>query len=110
MNTWLLDENARDQFFVFNGNEVSVNWNNKNQDPDTVYSHQNWTDTYLQLSPFGTYLATFHKQGIALWGGNSWARLVRFVHPNVKLIEFSPNEEYIVTWSNEPIQGKDEVC
>ena len=38
-----------------------------------------------------------------LWGGSSWARLVRFVHPGVKLISFSPNENYVVTWSPEPI-------
>jgi translation initiation factor 3 subunit B len=25
------------------------------------------------------------------------------VHPGVKLIDFSPNERYLVTWSNEPI-------
>jgi translation initiation factor 3 subunit B len=42
-------------------------------------------------------------QGIALWGGPSWSKIVRFVHPGVKLIDFSPNERYLVTWSNEPI-------
>lgn len=30
-------------------------------------------------------------------------KIVRFPHPNVKLIDFSPNERYLVTWSNEPI-------
>ncbi len=51
----------------------------------------------------GTYLATFHRQGIALWGGPSWNKIIRFVHPGVKLIDFSPNERFLVTWSNEPI-------
>lgn len=57
---------------------------------------------YVSWSPKGTYLATFHKQGIALWGGPSWNKIVRFPHPNVKLIDFSPNEKYITTWSHEP--------
>lgn len=57
----------------------------------------------MQWSPLGSYLATFHAQGIALWGGPSWSKIVRFVHPGVKLIDFSPNERYLVTWSNEPI-------
>ena len=29
--------------------------------------------------------------------------MVRFVHPLVKLVAFSPNEKYFVTWSPEPI-------
>lgn len=64
---------------------------------------QYWTETYVQWSPLGTYLATFHRQGIALWGGPSWNKIIRFVHPGVKLIDFSPNERFLVTWSNEPI-------
>lgn len=57
----------------------------------------------MQWSPFGTYFVSIHRQGVQLWGGSSWARLVRFVHPGVKLISFSPNENYVVTWSPEPI-------
>jgi translation initiation factor 3 subunit B len=38
-----------------------------------------------------------------LWGGPSWKRIIRFVHPDVKLIDFSPNERFLVTWSCQPI-------
>jgi translation initiation factor 3 subunit B len=38
-----------------------------------------------------------------LWGGSSWKPQQRFAHPFVKLIDFSPCENYLVTWSNEPI-------
>ena len=38
-----------------------------------------------------------------LWGGPSWKPQQRFAHPLVKLIDFSPCEQYLVTWSNEPI-------
>ena len=48
-------------------------------------------------------LATLHRQGVRLWGGPSWSPLQKFAHPLVKLIDFSPNERYLVTWSNEPI-------
>lgn len=47
-------------------------------------------------------LATIHRQGVRLWGGTSWEPLQRFPHPVVKLIDFSPCENYIVTWSNDP--------
>jgi translation initiation factor 3 subunit B len=47
-------------------------------------------------------LATTHPQGVRLWGGSSWGHLQRFHHPFVTLIDFSPQENYLVTWSNEP--------
>ena len=66
---------------------------------------QNWTETYVSWSPKGTYLVTFHRQGVALWGGDSWNKIVRFVHQDVRYIDFSPNENYMVTWSNEPFMS-----
>ena len=51
----------------------------------------------------GTYFATLHRQGVRLWGGPSWEPQNRFAHPLVKLIDFSPNEQYLVTWSYDPI-------
>lgn len=48
-------------------------------------------------------LATLHRQGVRLWGGPTWQQQQRFAHPLVKLIDFSPCEQYLVTWSNEPI-------
>lgn len=57
----------------------------------------------MAWSPLGTYIATLHRQGVRLWGGPSWKPQQRFAHPFVKLIDFSPCENYLVTWSNEPI-------
>lgn len=48
-------------------------------------------------------MATLHRPGVRLWGGPSWSHLQRFAHPLVKLLDFSPNENYLATWSNEPI-------
>lgn len=70
--------------------------------PETL-STQNWTDLYTSWSPNGTYLATLHRQGVRLWGGQSWEHQQRFAHPLVKLLDFSPCEQYIVTWSHDPI-------
>ncbi|KAI8979412.1 eukaryotic translation initiation factor eIF2A-domain-containing protein [Mycotypha africana] len=103
LKSYLMDPQARDQFVMYKGDDVSIFWNRKTESPEHVYSRTNWTETYVQWSPKGSYLATFHTQGIALWGGPSWNKIVRFVHPGVKLIDFSPNERYLVTWSNEPI-------
>ena len=64
---------------------------------------QNWTELYVSWSPLGTYIASLHRQGVRLWGGPSWEHQQRFAHPLVKLIDFSPREQYLVTWSNEPI-------
>lgn len=47
----------------------------------------------------GTYLATFHKLGIALWGGEKFAQIIKFAHEGVSHIDFSPCEKYLVTFS-----------
>ena len=51
----------------------------------------------------GTFLTTFHQQGLQIWGGASWNRIQRFPHRLVRLIDFSPQETYLVTWSPAPI-------
>jgi len=60
---------------------------------------QDMTETYVTWSPHGTYLGTFHRQGVILWGTEKWEKVMRFQHPGVKLIEFSPRETYLVTFS-----------
>lgn len=58
----------------------------------------------------GTYLTTLHRQGVAVWGGPALDRLNRFAHPNVRLLDYSPNEKYLVTYSSqEPSNPRDSV-
>ncbi|KAJ3011033.1 Translation initiation factor 3 subunit b [Thoreauomyces humboldtii] len=102
LKSWLADPRARDQWVMMKGEEVSIYWNNKGDAPDLDHTRSNWSDMYVSWSPKGTYLATFHKQGMVLWGGPTWTKINRFAHPNVKLIDFSPNEKYVTTWSHEP--------
>ncbi|KAF9313816.1 Translation initiation factor 3 subunit b [Podila horticola] len=103
LKSWLADELGRDQMVIYRHNDVQVLWNMQKEQPQIAHSKPNWTETYIQWSPLGSYLTTFHTQGVALWGGESWKKIVRFFHPDVKLIDYSPNERYLVTWSNKPI-------
>jgi len=67
-----------------------------------------WTKSSIAWSPLGTYLATFHSQGILIWGGPQFEEVARFVHPGVKAIDFSPCEKYIVTSNFTPKKKKDD--
>lgn len=56
----------------FNGHDVQV------------YKRSFWTESFVQWSGQGSYLATVHRQGVAIWGGQSWPRITRFSHPGVR--------------------------
>ncbi|KAA8635135.1 hypothetical protein SMACR_03649 [Sordaria macrospora] len=99
---------GRDQFVMFRGETVGVFWNNEKDTPENIVDRQHWTETFVQWSPLGTYLTSVHAQGVQLWGGPSWTRQRRFAHPFVNLVAFSPNEKYLVTWSNRPISIPEE--
>jgi len=102
LHDWLLDKSARDQFVVRWGDETEIYINDLYPKPEQIYSRTRWTDNnnFVSWSPRGTYLATYHQQGIALWGGAKWSKQMRLAHLNVKLIEFSPKEKYLVTWNS----------
>ncbi|RZC52594.1 hypothetical protein C5167_021031 [Papaver somniferum] len=89
LQQWLTDVKARDQFVIRAGNDTEIFWNNPRQSgPDLWSSH-------------GTYFATVHTKGVAVWGGAAtFDRLSSCAHPQVKLIDFSPGEKYLVTYSS----------
>ncbi|EGX50728.1 hypothetical protein AOL_s00054g814 [Orbilia oligospora ATCC 24927] len=103
LRSWIGDVRARDQFVLFRGDTVGVYFNNKKDSPEMTVERQFWTESFVRWSPLGTYLTSLHPQGVQLWGGSSWKRMARFPHPAVNLVDFSPNEKYLVTWSNKPI-------
>ncbi|GAY44388.1 hypothetical protein CUMW_081790 [Citrus unshiu] len=110
LQKWLTDEKARDQFVIRSGTDTEVLWNDaRHLKPEPVYKRSYWTESFVQWSPLGTYLATVHRQGAAVWGGaNTFNRLMRYAHPQVKLIDFSPGEKYLVTYSShEPSNPRD---
>ncbi len=66
---------------------------------------QRWGELYTGWSPQGTYFTTLHRIGAALWAGKSFQNdpVHRFEHAGIRLIDFSPCEQYVVTFSPEPI-------
>lgn len=62
-----------------NGPSVTVQvWQNSAPEPTLLEERSRWTETYVKWSPLGTYLATFHKLGVALWGGPQFLQQARF--------------------------------
>lgn len=59
---------------------------------------QRFTDTFVKWSPLGTYIVTFHKQGVALWGGVNFGKVNKFPQNGTQFVEFSPREQYLVTY------------
>ncbi|CCU74826.1 unnamed protein product [Blumeria hordei] len=105
LRSWLADPSGRgrDQFVMYKDDHVQVFWNNEKDAPDSIVDRQHWTESFVQWSPQGTYLTSMHQQGVQLWGGPKWTRQKRFAHPYVNLVDFSPGEKYLTTWSNRPI-------
>lgn len=109
LKSWLLDPGFRDQFMIQTGGDYSVAFNNKNEAAEVVFSAQHWSDHYALWSPRGTFVCTIHRPGAAIWGGPKFGQLMKFHHNNVKLVDFSPCERYLVTWSPVPFHVKDGV-
>ncbi|KAI0264241.1 translation initiation factor eIF-3b [Gloeopeniophorella convolvens] len=105
LRAWLADPQGRDQYVTYRGDEVSIRWHGRPSQCETAYEDTNnlRTELYVSWSPLGTYIATLHRQGVRLYGGPSFQLQARFFHPLVRLIDFSPCEQYLVTWSHEPI-------
>jgi hypothetical protein len=100
LNSWLLDPKARDQYALRWADNTDIVWNEpgvERLEPD--FGKKGWTDTHVVWSPHGRYLACFHRMGIILFGGPQWQKLAKFGHEGVKLVDFSPCERYLVTWS-----------
>merc|ERR1719491_470161 len=60
-----------------------------------------WSDWRVQWSPRGSYVTTYHLQGVALWAGDDFTKKVRLPHQGVKAVEFSPTEDYVLLWNGE---------
>ncbi|KII93546.1 hypothetical protein PLICRDRAFT_121832 [Plicaturopsis crispa FD-325 SS-3] len=103
LRAWLADPQGRDQYVTYRGDDVDIHWHGKPAQCEIAISKPKWTELYVSWSPLGTYLATLHRQGVQLWGGPSWTGQQRFAHPLIRLLDFSPCEQYLVTWSHEPI-------
>ncbi|KAF7232196.1 hypothetical protein EG68_10574 [Paragonimus skrjabini miyazakii] len=110
LKSWLLNEFCRDQFVVVhdNGELGAVYWHSA-VEPSLVEERERWTEGWMRWSPQGTYLATMHTQGVIIWGGDEFQRIGRFTHPGVKLIEFSPMEQFMISLSPSASNPVDEM-
>ncbi|XP_076808792.1 eukaryotic translation initiation factor 3 subunit B-like [Clavelina lepadiformis] len=110
LHYYLEEEDCSDQFsIIYEGGQKTAILLNSTSGPSVVEERPRWTETYTRWSPKGSYLATFHGKGIALWGGEKFKQIQRFAHPGVQLIDFSPCERYLVTFSPMPEPGNDEM-
>ncbi|XP_015172077.1 PREDICTED: eukaryotic translation initiation factor 3 subunit B [Polistes dominula] len=111
LHYYLLEPDAYDQFCVLYGNGPAVSvqiWQNSAPEPTLLEDRPRWTETYVKWSPLGTYLATFHKLGVALWGGPQFVQQVKFSQRGVECIDFSPCERYLVTYTPRTDLGSDQ--
>ena len=100
LQSWTLDRRGRDQFVARYGDETEVSWNDAPRlTSEVAHARSFWSDRFVLWSPRGSYLATVHRQGVALWGGPEFVRLRRFAHAGVQRVDFSPAEKYLVTYS-----------
>jgi translation initiation factor 3 subunit B len=108
LKSWLADETGRDQFVIRhaanNAEETTVAWSELGRAPVSFYAGERekstgltWCELNVQWSPNGSYLGTFHRRGIALWGGPELSKLGRFAHDNVNRMSFSPCERFVLT-------------
>jgi translation initiation factor 3 subunit B len=104
---WLIEEpgQARDQYALRYSDMTEIFWNEGKKKAETHFRKKDMTETYVTWSPHGTYLGTFHRQGVILWGTEKWDKVMRFQHPGVKLLDFSPRENYLVTFSTQLAQN-----
>ena len=112
--SWLTDTQCRDQFVLRYLSETEVSWANlTGEEPTNVFTAQPeeegkvWCDSFVEWSPQGTYLTSYHPKGFKLWGGDKFKNEGKFEHPNVKLVDFSPCENFLVSYCFETLK-KDE--
>ncbi|XP_013774809.1 eukaryotic translation initiation factor 3 subunit B-like isoform X1 [Limulus polyphemus] len=106
---WLEDPDCYDQYSViYEGGAMSAVFLNSHPEPTPLRTRERWTESILVWSPLGTYLATFHQRGLALWGGEDFRQIMKFQHSRIQFIDFSPKENYLVTFSPEPDNRDDQ--
>lgn len=103
LRSWLTDPAGREQLFMHINETVNVNWFKKTEEPKLAGKLDHVQGGPARWSPKGTYLATMYNFGVQLNGGSSFNILAQFLHFSVKAFYFSPNEQYLVTFSDVPV-------
>lgn len=100
LKSWLENGFGYDQFSVMYNNGASTAiYLNTPGEPSLLQERERWTETYIRWSPLGSFIATIHSKGIAFWGGQNFEQIKRFGHTGVQMIDFSPCERFLITFS-----------
>lgn len=115
---WVLDQKGREQIMIRYQDETEVLWfDPMEKDPILIYGGERekmnkkvWCDSRVAWSSYGSFLVTFHRPGVAQWSGPEFTKKHRFMHGDVRFLEFSPDEEYMLTWNgSHPDEGDSEA-
>ena len=90
MHSWLQDPFQRDQFLIRYKDQVEVYWCDS-PSPQLVHdgkSDLSCSQPPIEWSPLGTYVVTYHGQGIMLHSGSSFTECGRFPHKDVQRVLF----------------------
>lgn len=108
--SWMSDRGCRDQYVIRYDRETEIYWAETKNPPVLAYGGERekksgkvWVQENVVWSPNGTYMCTFHKRGIALWGGPDFQKIARFPHMNVHQVRFSPDERFVATWNGDNV-------
>jgi translation initiation factor 3 subunit B len=100
--SFLTEPDAYDQYCVAAEtapNSVQVQfWQNTLPEPTELEMRERFTETFVKWSPLGTYIVTFHKPGVILWGAASFQRIHKLPHNGTQFVDFSPSEQYLITY------------
>lgn len=90
-----MSSDGYDQFVVsYRAGETVGVYENNPGEPTLLTEKDRWSESAIRWSSLGTYLATFHQQGVAIWGGKDFLQIQKFSHPRVEWLDFSPKEKY----------------
>ncbi len=106
---FMMEPDGYDQYAVVvdSGNYSQVQfWQNTQPEPNELLKRDKFTEQTVQWSPLGTYIVAFYKQGVAIWGGPKFAKINKFAHPGTSYVDFSPCENFLVTYGNILTGGK----
>lgn len=116
---WLKDSQVREQFLLRHGQNTEIYWHDTLAgEPQPYYCGEReaatgkiWCDYKVEWSPQGSFIMTFHKPGINLWSGDQFQKWkVRFPHEKVQHAQFSPTEEFLLTWNgSHPAEGDEQA-
>jgi translation initiation factor 3 subunit B len=111
--SFLTEPDAFDQYCVVvdNGNAPSMVqfWENSLPEPSEIHFKDKFTEQAVKWSPLGTYIVAYHKQGVAIFGGPQFTKINKFAHPGTTLVDFSPKENFIVTYGSAGPSGGTKV-